>query len=144
MLIDLLFKGRGLEDLELRPREYRTEAGMPFLEAIEVRGGKRTLHDLALFEPRTATFSGGAVLETLQPRSTVTVRLAARSRRRGYAPSRTFVLETRYPFGFLSSRAEVRVDTELVTEPARMELPASLLLALQRGDRRIAKPSLGL
>ena len=48
--------------------------------------------------------------------------------------SRTFILETRYPFGFVDCRAEFCVDAELITEPARMELPRSLLQALQRGE----------
>ena len=81
-----------------------------------------------------ATYTGGAIVETLGPARAVKVRLHSRSRRRGHARSRTFELETRYPFGFLSSHAEISVQAELVTEPARTELPRTTLLSLQRGE----------
>ena len=134
MLVDLLFKGRGLRDVSLRPHALRTQAGLPFLEVLEVRGGRRILRDLSIVEPRMATYTGGAIVETLGPARPVKVRLHSRSRRRGHARSRTFELETRYPFGFLSSHAEISVPAELITEPARTELPPTTLLSLQRGE----------
>ena len=106
MLVDLLFKGRGLRGVSIRPHGRRTQAGFPFLETLEVRGGRRILRDLSIAEPRTATYAGGAVVEVLRPGRALSVRLHSRSRRRGHARSRTFEMETRYPFGFLTRRAD--------------------------------------
>ena len=134
LLVDLLWKGGRMPQLEFVVGPRRTEAGARFLEQVAVRntGARRVCFDLVLAENYTATLAGGAYIEHLPPGVTAQVTLPARCRRRGRRAERVFFLETTYPLGVIRSSATVSVASELVSEPARVPLPASVVRALER------------
>src|SRR5690606_39215128 len=88
------------------------------------------LRDLRVREPRTHVLdAGGAQLPLLEPGEVASVRLVCRSPRRGRVAARSFVLRSGWPIGFFEWRASVSAAVEMLTEPARLRLPADLLRA---------------
>src|SRR5690606_24589620 len=108
LVLDVLHKLVRAPRIALSVALRRVHARSSFLESVEVRNVSATqpVRDLTLGEPRTQLYeSGGAFIPWLEPGASVTVRIAARSARRGCFTSRTFVAETWHPFGLLRWRA---------------------------------------
>ncbi len=127
LLIDLALKPSQLRRIAIQASTRRTWAGAPFIQDLLVRHtGTRAQRDVTIYEPSTSTFSSAAMLTKAQPREPISLRLPGRSKRRGHAIERVWMLESLYPLGFFSVRAVAKVATELITEPARVELPVDL------------------
>lgn len=134
LLVDCLWKGGRLPPLEIGVAPRRTRAGSRFMEHVVLRNRslRRPCNDLLLAEPDTSTPAGGACLEAVAARGEVQLSLPARLRRRGVRTSRTFTVESCFPLGVLRSAAAITCATELVVEPARVDLPVHVLDALDR------------
>lgn len=135
LAIDLLGKGQKLSLLEIVVAPRRTVAGMPFADEIWITNShpRRTFRDVVLSEPRTVTIQGGTVLESIRPGHAQRADLACRSRQRSHLLERVFELQTTWPLGLLRSRAVVKAEAELITEPGRLELPQRMLRAAADG-----------
>lgn len=141
LLIDLLWKGRRLPQLQILLAPRRCEAGAPFVEQLVVvsPARARTLRDVVLHEPRTRVQLGGAAIGRLGAGEQVRLAVRARARSRGRMRQRLFRVETWYPFGFIRQWRDLRVETDFVVEPARVEpppIPASEAEAGRREEPR--------
>ncbi len=129
--VDLLHKHLRRPVLEFHLAARRTQAGSLFLESIRIHNpGTRAARHLRITEPRTHTISGGAYVDDLPAGSTVTLKVAARIRRRGKYQSRTLNIDTCHPLGLFRWRADLTVRSEIITEPARLDLTAEIHRAL--------------
>lgn len=120
-------------DLVVKPR--RTHAGRVFLDSIEVRN-RSTLygvHHITLSEPRLNTLAGGAYIEEIPAGGAWIPRISARSRRRNRIRKRSFELSSSYPFSMFRWHGTIDVATDLVSEPARVQLDRELLESMGRG-----------
>ncbi len=134
LLVDLALVPRHLHRVAVLLRPRRAIAGAPFREELELSGTGRPLRDLCVHEPRTAMAGQWGFVERLGA-TPVTLRLQGRSNQRSHLLERVFVLESSWPFGFFLARTALRAQAELVTEPARVRLPAALLDSLHQPAR---------
>ena len=132
LLVDLLWRAGGLPPLDVELRERRTQAGSLFQEVVTLRNAstRRAAFDLYVMEPRTGTRAGAAHLEALGPGQTTTVTLPGRVWRRGRFAERVLVYESCHPLGLVRNHAEITCDSELISEPARVAVPADLVQAV--------------
>ena len=127
LLADRLLKPSG-KGLGVRVAARQVEATRTFLESWRLENhGSRALNHLRVFEPRTQTSAGGAWIEALPPGGAVEIVVPARTRQRGRFRDRVFVVDVLQPFGFTRRRFALSAAVELVSEPARIELPTRLL-----------------
>lgn len=135
ILVDLVAKLLTRPRLELRLRARRTIARSAFLETVHVHNGGGTAREVKLREPRTFVLdAGGAHLPAIAPGQEATLRIAARSPRRGRTTTRGFVVTTAWPLGLFRWVVRTTSPAEMVTEPARTQLPADVLRALATQD----------
>lgn len=128
IVVDRLWKGRGLPPLQATLSARRTEVGSLFLETFRLRnaGPTRAIQELRVYEPKIGTRAGGAYIDALGPGRSVQLRLPCRCLRRGRLTERTLRCETSYPLGILRNHAEITCQVELIAEPARIALPPHL------------------
>lgn len=139
ILVDLAAKLLHRPNLEIGVGPRRAVARSAFLETIRIRNHGRHGRELRLREPRTHVLdAGGAHLPSIAPGEEITLRLTARSPRRGRGTIRSFVVTSAWPLGMFRWRATVDVRAEMVTEPVRTQLPDALLRELAARDDRAA------
>ena len=133
-LVDLCWGGFRLPLLDLRVSHRRTESGSPFEEHVRItcRSAVRGACDVHLREPRTETHVGGVFLPQLSAGGSITMPMPARTRTRGWFRQRVVVAISSHPLGLLRRTRVLRCDSEMISEPARMRLPAHVLDALER------------
>lgn len=130
--VDWIVKRLRTPRLALRIAPRRTHARAPFLETLELENlASRAAHSLVVHEPRTHTLAGSSFVATLGPRERMTVRLAARSRRRGIVTERTFVVDTTHPLGMFRWRTTLTFAAAMVVEPARTAIAPDTVRALE-------------
>jgi uncharacterized protein (DUF58 family) len=131
ILVDLGAKLLGRPRLRIQLGPRRTIARTAFLETVTVHNEGPGARELLLREPRTQVLdAGGAHLPWLEPGGARTLRIAARSPRRGRAASRQFSASTAWPLGMFRWTIDLSLGAELLTEPTRAPLPAEILRAL--------------
>ena len=136
LLLQVLFQARRPERLRLHVGSRHTCAGQPFVEEIELQrpDTETPLRELTIHEPRTRSFRSEARIARLAPGERTRVELFCRSMYRGRRPRRRFEIETRYPLGLFGWRTTIEVESELITEPRRLEIPVELLRAALEGS----------
>jgi len=128
LLIDRVWKGRGVPELRVNLAPRRTQSGQPFLETLHLHNpSRRSADGLRIAEQRVGARSGVGYVESLAPGDTVALSIPSRTLRRGVFGERMFVCETTHPLGILSARRRLVSSAELVSEPARISLPRHLV-----------------
>jgi uncharacterized protein (DUF58 family) len=131
LLIDFLWKNRRVHRTEVRVAARRTTAGAPYNESITVvHRGRLPLRECLLVEPRTMRTEPPVLLPTLRTGVATRVQARQRSVHRSHVLERVFLLLSNWPLGMFRTRAVVRVDADLVTEPARVGLHAEIVRAI--------------
>ncbi len=129
--VDYLHKRLRRPELDIHIAPRRSQAGALFLETIRIHNqGAQSTRRLRVTEPRTHTVSGGGYVDNLPAGGTVTLKLAARIRRRGRYKTRTLHFDTSHPLGLFRWRAELAQTSEIITEPARLDLSTEIHRAL--------------
>ena len=137
LLVDLVLKLAPTR-IWLMPGSRQVEAGPAFVETIEIENrGPWTLLDFRLAEPRTMTAAGGALIRMLAPHTRLTLSLPSRARTRGRFATRILACELLWPFALVRKKVNIAVETQLVVEPARLDLPDHLRDSI---DARIHDP----
>jgi uncharacterized protein (DUF58 family) len=130
LVVDFAAKPRRLQRTAIRVLPRRTAAGATFTEHVELEhAGRWPLRECLITEPRTMRTEQSALLPTLLPGAPVDVEVRQRSLQRSHVHERVFLLSCLWPLGLFRTRAVVPVTAELVTEPARVPLPADVVRA---------------
>lgn len=128
LLVDFAATPRSLGALRLHVGPRRTVAGAPFQENVHLSyRGRRPLRELLVAEPRTR--GRAAFVGRIAPGSRASVVLTCRSTVRSHLLERVFELRTDWPLGMFRACGLCVVATDFVTEPARVQLEASVLQA---------------
>jgi uncharacterized protein (DUF58 family) len=133
--LDWIYKKLRAPKIEVSVKPRRTHAGRVFLDSLEVtnRAPFHSVHHVAISEPRLTTLAGGAYIEEIPPGGSWNPRVSARSRRRNRIRKRSFELSSSYPFAMFRWYGSVEVATDLISEPARVEVSRDLIESMGRG-----------
>jgi len=127
LLVDFLLKPRRLHAVTLKVAPRRTIASALFVEHVSVEHpGRWPLRECLLLEPLTMRAEARSLLPPLPGGRPARIEIHARSKQRGRRLERTFLLATSWPLGLFRASAAVTAATELLTEPARITLPADV------------------
>ena len=128
LLIDFVAKQRHLHFTKIKVTPRRTVAGAVFFESVEVEHhGRRPLRSCLVHEPRFMRGEPPALLPTMQPFTPANIEMRQRSHVRSHVLERVFLIESQWPLGMFTTRSVVSCQSDLITEPARIPIRASVL-----------------
>lgn len=128
LLVDFVVRQRRLHETAIRLAPRRTVAGAVHTETVVVEHkGRRPLRECLLVEPRTMRGEPAVLLPALAPFAPARVQMRQRSLTRSHTLERVFLLETLSPLGVFRTRSIVSAAADLITEPARVPLPAETI-----------------
>ena len=128
ILIDFVAKQRRLHFTKVRVAPRRTIAGAVYFQTVEIEHhGRRPLRACLFHEPRSMRAEPPTMLPTLQPFEPTKIELRQRSLVRSHVLERVFVLESQWPLGMFTTRSVVSSQSDLITEPMRVEMHADIL-----------------
>ncbi len=133
VFVDLLFLPRGLKGIDLRVGPRRTIAGRRFVEKLRVDltpGAPAAKAPLRLTEAGSQCGGSACLVEVDAKSGGALIELDCRFRERGVFAERAFRLTATSPFGFFVRHRELRVQREVVVEPARLSVDEALSLFL--------------
>lgn len=131
LLVDFVLKQRRLHETEIHLQARRTIASAPFTEQVTLtHRGRRPAHECLLVEPRTMRTEPPQLVPTLIPGQPQCVTYRGRSHFRSHVIERVFALTSSWPLGLFQTRSIIALTAELITEPARVRLPAEVLSAV--------------
>jgi uncharacterized protein (DUF58 family) len=129
LIVDFACTSRALAGIVVKVPFRQVVMGTPFLEhaTLHHQGGG-TIRDLLVQEPRTS--QSPHLVRRLNTGESRQVPLTSRSRRRSHRLERVFELQTDWPLGLFRACATAVTRVDLVTEPARIDLPHEIAQAI--------------